>query len=541
LRLDLASVALSGRRVIYAIGHEITDLKDSDLLLKERERALRGALDIVPIAAMIATRGGAVEYLSRGFVKTLGYVPGDFLTMDRWWQEAVPDSVHRETLRNAWLTAAGKADLAEEQDQALIGRVKTKGGSVLDVEFRIRSAYDRVAMLISETGERKRVLIPPTGTNNIESVETLAGGIAHDFNNLLLVILGNISLAKTGLPVEDKAYGHLLEAEQASMMTKDLIQQLITFSKGGELSKRVMLITPLIMDVTRTILGGSNVKGRYIMSDDLLSVEVDEGQIKQVMHIILRNAREAMFLGGTVTISFENAKVARGDYLPLAPGDYVLISIRDEGAGIKEEHLPRIFDPYFTTKEMGSRKGVGLGLAIAYSIVKKHNGHIAVESRIGGGTIFHIYLPAAGKGPPVGKETEVSAELQKSKGKILVMDDAKAVRDVTGAMLSYLGYEVAFARDGREAIAIYREARESGEPFDVVILDLTVQGGIGGKEAVQVLLTLDPDLKAIISSGYSGDPIMTEFHEYGFKLAILKPYKMDELAEILERLIRGSE
>jgi CheY-like chemotaxis protein len=246
--------------------------------------------------------------------------------------------------------------------------------------------------------------------------------------------------------------------------------------------------------------------------------------------------------GGTVTISFENVRITREDYLPLNEGYYVKISLQDEGLGIKQEHLERIFDPYFTTKDVGSQKGVGLGLAIAYSIIKKHSGHIAVESSVGGGTTFHIYLPAYGKEVVTDKELSgVYDEILKKKGKVLVMDDAKAVRDVTGAMLNHIGYDAEFARDGREAIALYGKAKQSGEPFDAVILDLTVQGGMGGKEAIQLLLALDPYIRAIISSGYSGDPIMSEYREYGFKTAILKPYKMEELEEILERLIRSAE
>jgi CheY-like chemotaxis protein len=292
------------------------------------------------------------------------------------------------------------------------------------------------------------------------------------------------------------------------------------------------------MEITRSTLSNSNIKGKYVMSDDLLPVEIDEGQIRQVMNIILRNAREAMPQGGTITITFENVNITREEYLPLQDGDYVRISFQDEGLGIKKEHLERIFDPYFTTKDVGSQKGVGLGLAIAYSIIKKHNGHIAVESNVGG-TVFHVYLPAYGKELSTGKDMgETFFEPTKRKGRILVMDDAKAVRDVTGAMLSHIGYAAEFARDGREAVALYREAIQSENPFDAVILDLTVQGGMGGIEAAELLLTTDPHTRAIISCGYSGDPIMAEYKDYGFKAAILKPYKMEELEEVLERLIR---
>jgi signal transduction histidine kinase/ActR/RegA family two-component response regulator len=462
--------------------------------------------------------------------------------MDVWWQKAYPEKTLRDPISGAWFHAAATKEVTDEIIQAFETKVTTKDGSSLEKELRFVPIHDMVVMIFQDMRERKLPETQAPTSRNHESIETLAAGIAHDFNNLLLVILGNISLAKTNLTHEDWAFDRLIDAERASMMTKDLIQQLITFSKGGELSKRAMVITPFIMEVTHSTLSSTNIKGKYIMSDDLFPVEIDEGQIRQVMHIILGNAREAMPQGGTVTISFENVRITRGDYLPLNDGDYVKISLQDEGLGIKKEHLERIFDPYFTTKDVGSQKGVGLGLAIAYSIIKKHSGHIAVESTVGGGTTFHIYLPAYGKEVVTDSEVvEVHDEILKKKGKILVMDDAKAVRDVTGAMLGYIGYDVEFARDGREAIALYREAKQSDEPFDAVILDLTVQGGMSGKEAIQLLLALDPQIRAIISSGYSGDPIMSEYREYGFKTAILKPYKMEELEEILERLIRGAE
>jgi signal transduction histidine kinase/CheY-like chemotaxis protein len=477
--------------------------------------------------------------LSEGFIRTFGFTPDDVPSMDIWWQKAYSEKTQRDSISGAWFHAAATKEVTDEIIQTFETKVTTKDGSSLEKELRFVPIYDMVVMIFQDMRERKLPETQVPTSRNHESIETLAAGIAHDFNNLLLVILGNISLAKTNLTHEDWAFDRLIDAERASMMTKDLIQQLITFSKGGELSKRAMVITPLIMEVTHSTLSRTNIKGKYIMADDLYPVEIDEGQIRQVMHIILGNAREAMPQGGTVTISFENVRITREDYLPLNDGDYVKISLQDEGLGIKQEHLERIFDPYFTTKDVGSQKGVGLGLAIAYSIIKKHSGHIAVESTVGGGTTFHIYLPAYGKEVVTDSEVvEVHDEILKKKGKILVMDDAKAVRDVTGAMLGYIGYDVEFARDGREAIALYREAKQSDEPFDAVILDFTVQGGMGGKEAIQLLLAVDPHIRAIISSGYSGDPIMSEYQAYGFKTAILKPYKMEELEEILERLIR---
>lgn len=542
LLLNIVPLMLSGKKFVYGVGQEVTELKQGQDILREREMFLKEVIDVLPGSVIISDRAGAVEYVNEGFVKVFGFSQDDLPTMDAWLGKAYPDKSLRDIVSGAWLHAATAKKLTGESIQTIEGKIATRDGSFLEKELRFIPVQDAVITIINDIPKKKFSEDRTPLSRNQESIETLAAGIAHDFNNLLLVVLGNISLVKTNLTQEDKAFDRLIDAERACMMTKDLIQQLITFSKGGELSKRAMVITPLVMEVARSTLSNTNIRGKYIMSDDIFPVEIDEGQIRQVIHIILRNAKEAMTRGGTVTISFENIGIGREDYLPLRDGDYVKISFQDEGTGIKKENLERIFDPYFTTKDAGSQKGVGLGLAIAYSIIKKHNGHIAVESSVGGGTTFHIYLPAFGRELIPDKELmDTSNEMKKKKGKILVMDDAKSVRDVTGAMLTHIGYDVEFAREGREAIALYRVAKESNEPFDAVILDLSVQGGMGGKEAIQLLIAVDPQIKAIISSGFSGDPIMSEYQEYGFKTAILKPYKMEELEQVLERLIRSSD
>ncbi|OPY80539.1 MAG: Sporulation kinase E [Syntrophorhabdus sp. PtaU1.Bin153] len=501
-----------------------------------REEMMARILDRLPVRLLVARRDGTVEYLSQGLIRIFGYTGEDVRTMGEWWEKTCPDKISRKTLSAAWLDQEGGDESPENPaDRHFQARVAAKDGSVFDTEIRFVPIEDRVATIFGDSGRQNRSR-RPSRSGDFESIGTLAAGIAHDFNNLLLVILGNISLAKTHLKPDDRAYERLNDAEKASMTTKDLIQQLIAFSKAGQLSKRSVAVVPLIMDATRAALSGSNIKSRYIMSDDLLPIEADEEQIGQVMQVVLRNAKEAMPLGGTVTLSFENVRVTRKDYLPLRDGDYVKVSIEDEGVGIKEDDISRIFDPYFTTKDMGDHKGVGLGLAIALSIIKNHNGHIDVESRAGGGTTFHLYLPVSEKEADADEEGETSISGPQGKGRILVMDDAKAVRDVTGAMLSHIGYDVAFAGDGGEAIALYRQAKESNKPFDVVILDMTVQAGMGGMEALRILQGIDPSVKVVISSGYSGDPITTEYGEYGFRRAIMKPYKMDELEDVLKGL-----
>jgi len=542
LLLNIVPLMLSGKKFVYGVGQEVTELKQGQDILREHEMFWKEVIDVLPGSVIISGRDGTVEYVNDGFLKVFGLSRDDLPTIDAWLRKAYPDKSLRDIVSGSWLHASTAKKLTGESIQTIESKITTRDGSFLEKELRFIPVQDAVITIINDIPKKKLSEDRTPLSRNQESIETLAAGIAHDFNNLLLVILGNISLVKTNLTQEDKAFDRLIDAERACMMTKDLIQQLITFSKGGELSKRAVVITPLVMEVARSTLSNTNIRGKYIMSDDIFPVEIDEGQIRQVIHIILRIAKEAMTQGGTVTISFENIRIGRDDYLPLRDGDYVKISFQDEGSGIKKEHLERIFDPYFTTKDAGSQKGVGLGLAIAYSIIKKHNGHIAVESSVGGGTTFHIYLPAFGRELIPDKElTDTSNEMKKKKGKILVMDDAKSVRDVTGAMLTHIGYDVEFAREGREAIALYRGAKESNDPFDAVILDLSVQGGMGGKEAIQLLVEVDPQVKAIISSGFSGDPIMSEYQEYGFKTAILKPYKMEELEQVLERLIRSSD
>jgi two-component system cell cycle sensor histidine kinase/response regulator CckA len=387
--------------------------------------------------------------------------------------------------------------------------------------------------IVHDVTYRKRMEEELVKSKNLESIGTLAGGIAHDFNNLLTVILGNISLAERQLSPGDKVMERLLEAERASISAKDLTQQLVTFSRGGDPWKKIMTVSSVIKNTARFALSGSSVKCRFSLSENLAPVLADEVQLRQVIHNIVTNAKEAMPDGGDITIGGANVKIGREDVIPLPPGNYIRISVKDKGAGIKEEHLSRIFDPYFTTKDMGAQKGLGLGLSISYSIIKKHDGYISVESTAGVGTAVRIYLPAS----TVGTKDTDAEKATVPKGRILVMDDAEQVRDVTSNMLIELGYEVACAEHGREAIDLYKQALELEAPFDLVILDLTVQGGMGGKKTLSELRTISPSVKALVATGYTDDPIVNKFSEYGFKGAVTKPYKIEELGEVLKKLI----
>lgn len=369
-------------------------------------------------------------------------------------------------------------------------------------------------------------------SQKLESLGILAGGIAHDFNNLLTGIMGNISLARTSLKPEDIACTRLREAEKASLRARELTRQLLTFSKGGAPVKETASIGELIKDSTEFALRGSQVKSACRIPADLWTVEVDLGQMSQVIHNLVMNADQAMQHGGTIEVHCENAVIEAGNVLPIAQGRYVKISIKDQGTGIPKEDLQRIFDPYFTTKQKGS----GLGLATVYSIIKKHHGYITVDSQPGVGTVFHIYLLASQK--ETGAVNGRSEKVFTGTGRILLMDDEEIVREVGSEMLRHLGYEVELANNGEETLEKYKKAQGSSRPFDFVVLDLTIPGGMGGKETIQRLLAIDPQVKAIVSSGYSDDPVMSNFKHYGFKGVVPKPYKLDKVSEVIHTIRR---
>jgi PAS domain S-box-containing protein len=383
--------------------------------------------------------------------------------------------------------------------------------------------------------EQKRIQEDQLKSSKLESIGILAGGIAHDFNNILTSVIGNISLAKLYSKPEDRVFRALEKAEKSSMQAQNLTLQLLTFARGGTPIKKTIHTGDLIKSFTILALRGSNVKYEFAIPNDLFPVEADEGQLGQAINNLIINADQSMPGGGLVKVVAEN--INTDGFFPLKKGKYVKLLIEDNGNGIPEKDLQKIFDPYFTTKTKGS----GLGLAITYSIIKSHNGYITVDSEVGIGTKFTIYLPVSEKEAMVKVENNMKEELIKGKGKILMMDDEKVVRDVSGEALEYMGYTVEYAEEGEKAIELYKEAEKTGQPFDAVILDLTVPGGMGGEETIKKLFEINSEVKVIVSSGYSDSPIMSNFREYGFSGVISKPYKIYELSEILNRIIKKAE
>jgi PAS domain S-box-containing protein len=379
--------------------------------------------------------------------------------------------------------------------------------------------------------ERQKLETELARTQKLESLGLLAGGIAHDFNNILTAIFGNIILARMHTGEESPGFERLAEAEKAMVRAKELTQQLLTFSKGGAPVKETADITGIIIDSTKFMLRGSQSRCEFAIDPALWTVDVDVGQISQVINNIVINADHAMSGGGIIRVSALNCTLKKGTPLPLTPGRYVKITIADKGQGIPQENLTRIFDPYFTTKAKGS----GLGLSTALSIIRKHSGHIEIESEPSEGTAVHIYLPASGKslnGSMTGNEQPVYGS-----GRILVMDDEEAILDMASALLSHFGYRSSVARDGEEAIALYKDAAARMDPFAVVIMDLTIPGGLGGKETIARLHEFDPFVKAVVSSGYSTDPIVANFRQYGFVGILTKPYTAKEMSETIKKVL----
>lgn len=366
----------------------------------------------------------------------------------------------------------------------------------------------------------------------LESIGVLAGGIAHDFNNILTAIMGNINLAMLQIEPDNETYQLLSAAEKASARAKNLTQQLLTFAKGGNPIKNIATIQEIIEDSADFVLRGSKVQCEYIFADDLWAVKVDTGQISQVVQNIIMNGAAAMPDGGTITVNCTNYALEKDTPL-LKGGQYVQITIADQGSGIPADKLDKIFDPFFTTKKIGS----GLGLAITNSIIHNHNGHIEVASEPGQGTTFTFYLPASTAKPLASVKKEFESNNAQGKGHILIMDDDEMIRDLLGNMLESFGYEPLFANDGEEAIELYQQALGNNAPIAAIIMDLTIPGGMGGKEAVKEIHKLDPGAKVIVSSGYSNDPVLSDYSKYGFCAAMVKPFKLQELQEILHKIL----
>ena len=406
------------------------------------------------------------------------------------------------------------------------------------IEAALAAAGEECRVVLEDITEHKRAEKDRLILNKLESTGILAGGLAHDFNNQLAVIVLNLDMAQTLIHPGEELARRLEEAKQAALLSRGLTQQLITFAKGGTPVRKPTRLTEVIQDSVRSALSGSRVRCDFSLAEDLWLADVDAGQISQVIRNVVQNAREAMPQGGEVSVRAENVVLGSRENPSLPPGDYVRVSIADRGGGIAQEVLPNIFDPYFSTKQRGEQKGMGLGLTICHTVVQKHGGAIAVESVAGGGATCHIHLPVS-RPVPVEAKASVPENLPRH-GRILVMDDEESVRKVVGALLKWAGYEVELVEDGQRTVEVYGSAKSQGRPFDAALLDLTVRGGMGGLEALQALFKIDPDVKAVVMSGYADNPAVLEPERHGFKGVLAKPFDIADLQKALAQAMESS-
>ncbi len=396
-----------------------------------------------------------------------------------------------------------------------------------------------VVLVFRDITEKQKAEEERRKAEKLESLGIAAGGIAHDFNNLLTAIIGNLSLSLLTLDPEEDIHTRLASAKKAALRAQDLAQQLLTFAKGGAPLKKTASIGQLIRETVTTSLNMASIRTHIEMPTDLWSVEIDSGQISQVITNVANNAQESMPAGGAVTVICNNFTLNEElpSLAPLRPGNYIRISVQDEGIGIPEEYIKKIFDPYFTTKPRAS----GLGLATSYSIIKNHDGLITVESSAGSGSLFTIYLPASDKELSMTKPLTIPDQPYAGRGKILVIDDEEAICALVSHALTPMGFTVTETHDGAEAIKVYQEARNEGDPFVAVISDLTIPGGMGGQEAIKRLREIEPSIRAIVSSGYATDPVMSRYQEYGFVGCIAKPYEISDLCRIVQEVVESSQ
>ena len=500
------------------------------------EEAIAAEQELLAVT-LRSIREGCISVDNDGKVITLNPVAE---SLTGWTQQEAANRPLSEILQLTSLRGNRTLDISRLAEKVRLGDsqalVLARDGTQRRVEISSAPICARkdtqlgIVLVLRDVTEKQFLEEERYKAEKLESLSVAAGGIAHDFNNLLTAVIGNLSLSLMG--DEENTRDRIEASKNAATRAQDLARQLLTFAKGGAPVKRVSSLRHIVLDTIDFSLSGTNIRPSIILPEDLWPGDVDAGQISQVIHNLVINALQAMESGGALYVRGENLILDSETAPPtLEPGRYVRLTIRDEGPGIPEEILKKIFDPYFTTKPKGS----GLGLATSYSIVKNHEGYICAESRPGKGATFHIYLPAS--------ENEIEPEAERvttrveQHGKILVLDDEEVICELITYTLSALGYEVVASRDGKTTLRLYKEAMEAGEPFKLVIMDLTVPGGMGGRETMRELKKLDPKAKALVSSGYTMDPTMCNFKEYGFCGSIEKPFDLVQLEQAVQKAL----
>lgn len=504
-------------------------------LAGERER-LRVTLRAMVEAVITTDRHGTVNYLNEAAEQLTGWTEGAAIgralgdvcpLMHERTHEPVP-SPHKRALSEAFVVELPPATALLHR-QGVPRLVEGRCAPIRD----IASQPAGVVLVLRDVTERAKLEAEMLRATKLESVGVLAGGIAHDFNNLLTVIMGNVTLASLDTQMQGAGGQWLQEAEKGLLRARDLTQQLLTFAKGGDPIRSAVQLTEVVRDTAQFCLHGAKAKCQFEFEPHLWAADVDKGQIGQVVQNLVINASQAMPQGGMIWVTLANDPAA-----PLRTGltgPTVRLSVTDTGGGIRPEHVSRIFDPYFTTK----REGSGLGLATVYAIVKKHGGYIEVESELGRGTCFRIWVPATKAATASSLTNTPFGGASSMNGRVLLMDDEEGIRVMASQLLRRIGFMVEATADGAAAVAAYRRAMEAGRRFDLVIMDLTVPGGMGGLECMRELLKIDPQVRAVVSSGYSSDPVMSDHRSYGFSGMIPKPYRITDFAKVIRQVLEG--
>ncbi len=529
-------VTIEGKQIgIYGIYLDITDLHNAlDSYLEEKEK-LEVMLRSIGDGVIATDMNGDILLINRNAEELTGWKQDKAIgkNLDKVFNVIYESS--SKIGENLFTMVLDSGENVELPSSTIL---YTRDKSELIIEASAAPIKDPdgnltgVIIVFRDVTQRKKIEEELQKSAKLESIGILAGGIAHDFNNILTAILGNITLAKKIIAnTNPKVGARLDEAEKASIRAKDLTEQLLTFSRGGDPIKKTASVKEIIHEASSFAIHGSIVHCHYDIAEDLMNVEADLGQLSQVINNMVINSVQAMPNGGEVNIIAENVDITPEENTTIKPGKYIKITIEDCGVGIPRSQLAKIFDPFYTTK----KNGTGLGLTTSYTIVKKHDGYIDVESSIGEGTTFVIHLPATDKEVVASKEDQL--EDIKGKGQVLLMDDDLVLIEVVSEMLLSLGYNVTTANEGKTAIAKYKEMKELGSTFDLVILDLTIPGGMGGKDTIREIINYDPEAVCIVSSGYSSDPVMSKYEEHGFKAVLTKPYSLQQLGDTIKRVL----
>ncbi|MBL0225229.1 MAG: PAS domain S-box protein [Geobacteraceae bacterium] len=521
-----------------AVVRDISERKAAERSLMESEDEFRSLMELMPVGVAWADNNGLIQYINKSFIEKFGYELAEIPSVAEWYAKAYPDPSYRNETVAGWEADIGECRAHGTPVVPRDAKVSCKDGTVRNVIVNTQVTQHRILAIFTDITERESLQEELIKKQKLESIGVLAGGIAHDFNNILTAILGNISFAEMLIEKGNKASSPLHEAGKAAKRAAELAQQLLTFSRGGQPVTRAVSVRQVIEDSISLVLRGANVTATVDAPESLPAIEADAGQISQVFNNLVINAVQAMPGGGSIAITAAEMSIDGNNPMSLPPGRYVRITCTDQGCGITPEILKKIFDPYFTTKPCGS----GLGLASAHSIINKHGGRISVCSAPGQGTTFELLLPASPEKPSSANAAETGTlVVEGGEQSVLVMDDEDMIRDLASALLEELGCRVTACSSGEEAIDLYRAAYEAGTRFRAVIMDLTIPGGMGGKETARSILDIDPSARLIVSSGYSTDPVMADCREFGFCGAVFKPYAAGDLAAVLKEAFNTTE